>query len=387
MTKFKTLIQHCTTPRQTEILTLLSEGNSYKKVAKLLDINSTGTISNTVKNVERKAKRADLDYSIPHGFGLKKVSTLTKTNELGDKEVMLEWTQATPDAANELAMIQEVTESLCAKFDGIATPLPAPTESLEELLTVYVQTDLHLGQYSSKGETGEEMNLEVVKDRALTAMQMLASTTPKAIQAIVLDLGDTLHAGNNAARTQSGHHLDTDGRHAEAFDAAVELKIAMIDLALQKHEKVKYVIVPGNHSDLVAGYINACLKAYYRNEPRFTIDSSSQIHKYHKHGETLLAFHHGHATPYNRLPEVMVWDRKEDISSTTHRYWLTGHVHKDTVIDNPICRIESFRNLTKNDAWAQGAGYRGHKQAVAITYHTEDGEEVRNIAKIKLNKA
>lgn len=387
MNKFKALIALCTTPRQTEIITLLSEGKSYKETAKELGINSTGTISNTVKNVERKLKKKELDDVLPAGFGLKKISTLTKTDEHGDRSVMLEWTQATKDMHEELAMIEEVTSNLADKVKGKATPLLTPTATVDDLLTVYVQTDLHLGQYSWESETGADVTLDSVKDNALKAMQMLASTTPAAEQAIVLDLGDTLHASNNASRSMSGHHLDTDTRHAKVFETVIDLKIEMIDLALQKHAKVKYIIVPGNHSDLVASYINAALKAYYRNEPRFTIDTGSEIHKYHKHGETLLGFHHGHATPYSRLPEVMVWDKKEDISSTTHRYWLTGHVHKDTVVDNPICRMESFRNLTKNDAWAQGAGFRGHKQAVAITYNKVDGEEVRNIAKIKLTEA
>jgi len=55
---------------------------------------------------------------------------------------------------------------------------------------------------------------------------------------------------------------------------------------------------------------------------------------------------------------------------------------EDTVVDNPICRMESFRNLTSNDAWAAGAGYRGVKQAVAITYSDMYGEIARNTVNI-----
>jgi len=121
---------------------------------------------------------------------------------------------------------------------------------------------------------------------------------------------------------------------------------------------------------MIACYLVAMLSAYYRNEPRFEIDEDMTMHN------------HGHSTKLARLPEVMVWDKKDAISSTDYRYWLTGHVHKDTVIDNPICRIESFRNLTNNDAWSTGKGYHTNKQAVAITYSDSYGEIARNTVSI-----
>ena len=162
------------------------------------------------------------------------------------------------------------------------------------------------------------------------------------------------------------------------------MKIEMIDLALEKHESVKYVIVAGNHSDLVPNYLMAMLSAYYRNEPRFEVDENVAIHKYHRHGETLLGFTHGHTSKMAKLAEVMVWDKKDDISSTTYRYWLTGHVHSDRVLDGGVCRCESFRNNTKNDAWAAGMGFRGNKQTTAVTYSKDYGEIARNVVPIKL---
>ena len=284
-----------------------------------------------------------------------------------------------------LEAIEEYTEKLAKRVEGKAEATPLKTISTDkELVVAYVNTDLHLGQYSWDEETGANVNAEIVHANTLKANELLVSTTPEAKLGLLVDLGDTLHAGNDSNRTKSGHELDVDTRHARIFEMLVDMKIKMIDTLLTKHEEVRYVTVAGNHSDLVAHYLVAMLKAYYKNEPRFSVDDGVTLHKYFKFGEVLLGFHHGHATPMNRLPEVMVWDRKEDISTTTYRYWLTGHVHKDSVIDNPIARIESFRNNTKNDAWAAGAGFRGLKQTVAITYHKELGEISRNIVPIKM---
>lgn len=381
---FHILEQFCKTDLQKEVIGLLKKGYTYRHTADMLGMKSHSSVGNMVKRLGKLRKKAELDKGIADGFTLDKVSTLTRTNDDGKKEVILEWTKSSKDKENELQMIKDTTNYLAEKVANRAEPMRAPVYGDDSLLTVYVQTDLHLGQYSWGKEAGTDVNLDIVKRTAFGAISILSETTPKSYKCLVLDIGDTLHASNDAARTKSGHELDTDTRHAKVFETLVDLKIDMIDLALQKHSEVEYVIVAGNHSELVGHYLTAMLKAYYRKEPRFKINCEPTLHKYYKHGKTLLGFHHGHSTPLNRLPEVMVWDKKDDISSTDHRYWLTGHVHKDTVIDNPICRLESFRNLTPNDSWAAGAGFRGHKQAVAITYDKEHGEVARNIANIKL---
>ena len=343
------------------------------------------TVRETVQRLVRRQERERLEARTAASQAVSGTSTLFKTNEeTGEQEKVLEWVKTNTSKAEQLEAMQVVIAELVNDVAGKAKATKFGKTVDTDLLTVYVSTDLHLGQYAWHEEAGKDVNLDSVRTNTVTAMGLLTSVTPQASNCLVLDLGDTLHSSNDDARTKSGHVLDTDGRHAKVFQVVVDMKIEMINLALKKHKKVTYVIVAGNHSDLVGHYIAALLNAYFRNEPRFSVDTGASLHKYYRHGETLLGFHHGHATKMGRLPEVMVWDRKEDISSTTYRYWLTGHVHKDTVFDNPIARCESFRNLTGNDAWAQGAGYRGHKQATAITYHTEFGEISRNIVPVNM---
>ena len=351
-----------------------------------------GMAKRSLQNLLARCKKAyladTLDTDVPYGQKLAGSSTMYKVDEeTGERREVLQWVKTSVDQEQMLEAMQLVTADLAKSVEGKASLCPPPVDNDKDLLVVYVNTDLHLGQYSWSEEAGNDVNLDTVYSNTLTAMEVLRNTVPSAAECIVLDLGDTLHASNDDARTKSGHVLDTDSRHAKVFRTLVDMKINMIKLALTKHAKVKYSIVAGNHSDLVANYIMAMLSAWFKDEPRFSVDTSPALHKYHRHGEVLLGFHHGHATRIQRLPEVMVWDRKEDISTTTYRYWLTGHVHKDTVLDNPIARCESFRNHTNNDSWATGAGYRGHKQSVAITYHKNFGEIARNVCPIKLTEA
>lgn len=341
------------------------------------------TTQKRVRVLKKKILKMQVDDFIPEGMIATGTSTYYSVDEeTGEKREKGQWIKTKRSDVDELEAIKYVTKKLAKKVDGIAEPKDVPVYTEDGMLVVYVTTDMHLGEYAWREETGKDVNTESVYNNTLGAAVLLNKTTPRAKNAIVLDLGDTMHASNDANRTKSGNELDVDTRHAKVFKMLVDLKIKMIDMALEKHENVKYVIVPGNHSDLIGHYLVAMLSAYYRNEPRFEVDESAAMHKYHRFGKTLLGFHHGHATKLQRLPEVMVWDRKEDISDTDYRYWLTGHVHRDTVIDNPICRMESFRNLTSNDAWAAGAGYRGTKQAVAITYSDTYGEIARNTVSI-----
>lgn len=374
------------TNKQRLVFETLKEVGTVKATSDVLGI-AKRNIQRMLSSGYKKVLAEEVDDYVPYKQSLAGTSTLYKTNEeTGEKEEILQWVKTSKDQEAILEAMQEATQELAKSVEGKACKIRKPKDTNDNLLVVYVNTDLHLGQYAWGQESSKDVNIDIVYNNTLNSMGLLSNTTPNSKECIVLDLGDTLHAANDDARTKSGHVLDTDSRHAKVFKTLVDMKIKMIELALKKHSKVKYTIVAGNHSDLVANYIMAMLAAWFKNEPRFEVDESVALHKYHKHGEVLLGFHHGHATPMKRLPEVMVWDKKDCISHTTYRYWLTGHVHKDTLLDSPIARCESFRNNTSNDAWAQGAGFRGHKQSVAVTYHKDYGEIARNICPIKLTE-
>jgi len=370
------------TRKQRHTLEVYSKSKNYDTAAQELSVTRQ-SVHRSIEAARQRRLASGIERLVPAGLTVKGVSTYyTVDEETGEKKEKGQWIKTDRKKEAELEAMREVTKQLADSVDGLKIPTRLPLDTEEGLLTVYVTTDMHLGQYAWAKEAGSDVNVETVYSNTLNAHMMLHKTAPNSRQAIVLDLGDTMHSSSDANRTRSGNELDVDTRHAKIFKKLVGLKIAMIDIALRKHEKVRYVIVPGNHSEMIACYLVAMLSAYYRNEPRFEIDEDMTMHKYYRHGKTLLGFHHGHSTKLVRLPEVMVWDQKDAISATDYRYWLTGHIHKDTVIDNPICRIESFRNMTPNDAWAQGVGYRSNKQATAITYSRLYGEVARNIVSI-----
>ena len=75
----------------------------------------------------------------------------------------------------------------------------------------------------------------------------------------------------------------------------------------------------------------------------------------------------------------MAADRPEDWGSSTHRYWWTGHIHHDRVVDHTGCRVESFRVLAPGDAWHNESGYRAARDMKAVVLHKIHGEVARHV--------
>ena len=74
----------------------------------------------------------------------------------------------------------------------------------------------------------------------------------------------------------------------------------------------------------------------------------------------------------------MAQDRAEDWGETTHRAWWTGHIHHETAKDFIGVKVESFRILAPEDAWASGQGYRSISDQKAIILHSDHGEVSRH---------
>lgn len=85
----KQLLQACNTEKQRNIVKAYFQ-YGQKKAAKILGYNSSGTIGNVIHKLRARIKRLELEAGIAEGFNVDKVSTLTRTDENGNKEVVLE---------------------------------------------------------------------------------------------------------------------------------------------------------------------------------------------------------------------------------------------------------------------------------------------------------
>ena len=314
---------------------------------------------------------------VPEGHRVKGVSTLVGANG----STIAQWVKTDREREDREAAIREMLASLPEFVPARVGSIAPPTEQLsDELLAVYPIGDPHLGMLAWAPETGQNWDLSkgvAILEKAIDDLVQRGARTSKAILA---PLGDVLHSDDDRNRTRrSGHHLDVDGRWTKIMKATLGVVVYLVDRTLQHHAVVDVIIPPGNHDDLSAQMISIGLAAYYRNEPRVHVETEPSHFYYRRHGDVLLGFTHGHTSKRADLGAIMATDQPRHWGETTHRHWITGHVHHSSKDELRGCTVETFRTLTARDHYAHTAGYRSGRDMHRIVYHQTRGEVERSI--------
>ena len=326
-----------------------------------------------------KTKLAGRDDSevthVPDPKVISKVSTYY--DQQGN--VAAQWVSERPeDVAREKAWQAFAAE--LAKQLPKTKPTKAPGRTHADLLACYPVGDHHVGMMAWADETGDaNYDLKIAEDLLAAASERLIESCPPCDQAVIAFLGDFLHYDSYAAITPThGHLLDADGRYPKMIRAGVRMIRAMIAAALQRHKAVHVIFATGNHDIASSAFLRIMLAALYEGEPRVTVDEAPTRFHYYEWGKVLLGVHHGDKVKMDRLPAVMAHDRHEAWGRTTHRIWLTGHVHHDSRKEYPGCLVESFGVLAPLDAYASAGGYRSQRSMKALVFHREHGEQERH---------
>jgi hypothetical protein len=335
-------------------------------------------VEQRIQNYRRKGwLPLDSGNSVSSGEVLKGTSTLY--DESG--AIKLQWVKSDVPKEQFLEHYSEAITELASSLPSLPI-FPEPQQVLhKDLATLYVSNDLHLGALMWDKESGTDWNLDIAYNTVVTAYDYLFETSPSTEIGIICDLGDLMEVDNQSNTTpKSGNVLSVDSRYPKILQTAYKSLIYAVEKALVKHKLVYFYNVEGNH-DLSSGHaIREIIRVAFKNNPRVIIDSSPSPIKYHKHGTTLLGFAHGDGLKMQNAGEVMAVDNEDIFSFTKHRFFHFGHVHRDAVIDSPICRCESHRNLAPLNHWAFHKGYRRQLGTMkSITYHNKMGEISRSL--------
>lgn len=279
---------------------------------------------------------------------------------------------------------QERHTLLMAWADEMAKDLPARPEvplgrgmHNADLCLLYPIGDHHTGMLAWKHETGESFDIDIAEAILTRAVQQLVMSAPAASEAVVPFLGDFFHYDSFDSVTPTHRNLlDSDGRAPKMISVGMRLMETVIELAAEKHEKVRVIVELGNHDAYTSMIAARWLDRIYRDNPRVTVDINPSHFHYYEFGQSLFGTHHGHgrvAKPA-QLAGIMAHDQREAWGRTKYHYWMTGHVHHQSVYEYPGCLVESFRILPPADAYAHNEGYRSGRDMKAIVYHRKHGE-------------
>lgn len=336
-------------------------------------LDADGNVKAT--HIRQRPERELAAFNVPQGHVIKGVSALVDANG----NVQQSWYKTKEGAIDPLYVAERV-KAIFADLAPSATPIPEPSETNADLLTLLPLPDLHLGLHAWGEEAGENWDLKTAMRVYKDTMVQVAACSPPSDTAVVLGGGDWLHANTNEYRTQSGNVLDGDGRIDKVIDAAIELGVFQIDLALKKHKIVIVRILKGNHDEYASIALVHALAAWYRDEPRVVVDKDPSLFWWHQFGEVLLGATHGHAAKVTDMPLIMANRMPKEWGETKHRYIHMFHIHHKTqrIFENGGVIAESHQSPVAQDSYHYGKGYLSGRSMQSISYHRTRGEIVRN---------
>lgn len=313
--------------------------------------------------------------------GLALAGKSTLRNSKG--EVVLEWEKTARKSADPILLAGHIKETLKdASLPKLSYVAPKP-QRVRDHLYVYPVGDHHLGMLSWPEETGGDYNIKIGVELLEKAFSHLLQCAEPNSPALIVFLGDFLHFDSLEAVTpQNKNLLDSDSRFPLIARGAMQLIRGVIELCRQYHSSVHVIVEQGNHDPSSMVMIREALEMYYSRLKSVTVDNAPGVYHYHRFGANLIGTHHGDKIKnLQQLPLIMASDRPYEWGQTKHRLFLTGHVHKDMVLDLPGCRVESVRILPPVDAYAHESGYRSYREMKMLKMHLEYGEVARFMVK------
>jgi len=369
------------TVRQLEYLEAIDKHGGVVAAARALGVDHS-TISKAINGLRNRA--ALMGYSPEHhltrpiapGLRMRGTSQLFRR---GEAEPVLEWVKTSADEEARLRAQQAALEALAEELPRLA-PIAAPAGTQEALCNLYTLTDSHVGMLAWHREGGADWDLKIAEATLIRCFEHMVMASPAARVGFVNQLGDYLHFDSAVAPVTPthAHVLDADGRMPKMVRTAVRILRHVVDFALSRHEQVIVLLAEGNHDIASSVWLRTMFAALYENEPRVTVIDSELPYYVHQHGQTMLAFHHGHLKKPEALPILFAAQFPVMWGATTKRYAHCGHRHHTDEKEHSGITVHQHPTLAARDAYAARGGYLAARQVTALTYHSTWGEVARN---------
>lgn len=373
------------TPTQQKYIDAINEHGSGSKAAKAL-----GLAKNAVNEAIARLKKAaalkgyspehDMTRTVPDGYLVKGVSTYY------DKEGKPagQWVKSAVDAERQAAIQRAAFEAMAGELPRLA-PIAPPAATNDSLANLYTLTDSHVGMLASKSENLDpdgSWDLKIAERVLAGCFEHMVDSSPAARVGIVAQLGDWMHSDGmgmiSGVTPISGHSLDQDGRFPKVVKAAIRILRRVVDYALAKHEIVVVLMAEGNHDLASSVWLRAMFQALYENEPRVRVIDSDLPYYVYQHGQTMIAWHHGHLSKNSQLPILFASQFPKMWGETTKRYAHTGHRHHVEEKEHSGMKVIQHSTLASRDAYASRGGWMSERECTSITYHSTYGQVARN---------
>lgn len=348
-------------------------GNNQVKAARQL-----GIARSTLQGRLRKAATTGNDglafKAVPFGHNIKGLSTYYDA----DGNPRSQWIKTRTDQPS----IEDLTEyfkDAFSDFDGKAPFIASPSETNNDLLTIYPIADLHIGMLSWGQETKTDWDMKIAEKVIIDTYSQLISQSQPSETCLLLNLGDFWHVNDSSNSTPASKHLlDVDSRYQKIIYTGVNIFLNVITMALAKHEKVIVRNVKGNHDKDATVALNIALKLWFSTNSRVTIEDGPEQLWALSFGKNLIAAYHGHTMKPERAAMALACEYSKYWGESEYRVAMHGHFHQESVKEVGNVRVMGFQTLAARDEYAASSGYCSGRSANAIVFHKTRGEIGRN---------
>ena len=195
----------------------------------------------------------------------------------------------------------------------------------------------------------------------------------------IINGGDFTHQNDDSNQTpQSRHPLPISANYLDTTDAATDARIAIIEHAAKKFDRVETKDLIGNHDPATAKIVRAALRQRYRDCDRVHVDLEGVTHWSRVFGQNLLTAHHGDIRRQLKDLALSLGSkyRVERGVTKVHEHH-TGHLHhvKETRLDiggMMLCQHAAISIKSNYDA---DNFYESDSIVQAITYRETGGRK------------
>lgn len=330
---------------------------------------SMGIAVSTFKDALNREKQDPVVVKVMEADGTRMVpKTLWKRGVDADGNKFT--AQYTPDRDG----VESLLDKLEGRFQNIPTApsIIRPQDTREELRAFYPLFDVHLAM------KWKDHGLQAAVDRLESGMAELIADTKPAASCLILNGGDFTHQNDGTNQTvKSKNPLDVDGGYEDTIDAAVTVTVHLIEMAMQRHDRVVYKALAGNHDPHTAHILYQALRQRYRDCDRVEIEGGNFYHYLHEWGVNFLGATHGDARPGDVKSLLMSFAARycEAFGRTSNREVWTGHLHNWRVEEHPGMTHHRARAITPPDSHVRHNLYTSRSEIQSVIYHKELGRK------------
>jgi hypothetical protein len=202
---------------------------------------------------------------------------------------------------------------------------------------------------------------------------------PAAGRIAIINGGDFTHQNDDSNQTpQSKHPLPISANYTDTTDAATDARIAIIEYAARKFDRVETKDLIGNHDPATAKIIRAALRQRYREDDRVEVDLVGLDFWETIFGQNLITMHHGDIKrALKDLALSLCQKYRAQRGVTKFHEHHTGHLHhiKETRFDMGGVHFCQHGAISRKSNYDEANVYEGDSILQGITYHERGGRK------------